>query len=158
MTTLLKKSRYSDFAALGVVVYQPRVSAQAIITTDDIRVNARCLVLMHLPEQPTELDPQEQKILEGMLGVLELQKHELMRVTIYGIEPDLGAIQAKIVEWAPEFILQLDMDLPVVAQQNCIQTFSPAYLRHNVQYKAQAYKSLLSLRAMLHGAPSKYNS
>lgn len=145
---LLKKLPYKQLAALGLVVYQPRTTAQVIIP-EHIRINARCLVLLYSAQFPANLDPQEQKILQGMIGVLDLQPQETMRATIYG--SDLQGVAEEISSWQPKFILQLSMELPHFLGQNCIQTYSPSYLKHNPQFKAEAYKSLLALQSKIHG-------
>lgn len=143
---MLKKLKYEQLAELGLVVYQPRV---ANIIPEHIRINARCLVLQHTLLMPVVLNPQQQKILLGMLSVLELSDDQIMHATIVGPQPNPVTIQTNIEQWQPEFILQLGMDMPDISRQNWIRTFSPAYLLQNPQYKAQAYKTLLSLRAML---------
>lgn len=132
------------------MVYQPRSAMQEIIP-EHIRIHARCLVLLYSAQSPAKLDQQEQKILQGMLGVLELQPHEIMQATVTGLAPDLQAVKQTISSWEPKFILQLSMELPVFLGQNCVRTYSPAYLKQNQQFKAEAYKSLLALRSQIHG-------
>lgn len=150
---MLKKLQYNALKALGLVVYQPR-NKQANIVPQHIRINARCLVLLYEQHQ---FEPQVQKIFTGMLSVLNLDPQEIMCATIQGADPDLAVVRAHIAQWQPEFILQLNMELPALVGQNCVRTYSPAYLLQNPQYKAQAYKTLLELRAMLHD-PIKCNS
>lgn len=84
-----------------------------------------------------------------MLSVLNLDNSQIMHATIYGPNPDLALLETYIHQWQPEFILQLGMELPFEGH-NFVQTFSPAYLLQNQQYKVQAHKTLLNLRAMLH--------
>jgi hypothetical protein len=153
---LLKKLEYEKLDYLGLVVYQPRKPTTHIIP-EHIRINALCLVLVYADQEPTAGNPQQQKILYGMVSVLELAANQIMYASIMGPEPDFNIIRAQIALWQPEYILQLSMETPVIVRQNCVRTFSPAYLLHNPQYKAQAYKTLLGLRATLHDT-SKYNS
>lgn len=152
-----------------MVVWQPRfgkhpeqvINSHAttnttIVVPQQIHINARCLVLQYSAQDisasyPHSLSSAEQKILSGMLSVLDLPANDIMQATIYATNPDLVAINAQIAPWRSKYILQLNMELPEVTEHNCIRTFSPGYLLHNPQYKSQAYKTLLNLRAMLHG-------
>lgn len=148
---LVRKLPYSALHALGLVVWQPR-RIQQVITPQHIRINARCLVLsFYVNEVSIARDLETQKILLGMLSVLQLEPYQIMQASIYGSEPDLALINSYILDWQPEYILQLSMEFPEVMPQRCVRTFSPQYLHENKQYKAQAYKTLLGLREMLHG-------
>lgn len=126
--------------ALGLRVWRPRA--------------VRCLVVQHCAHGIKHvLLPQEKKILTGMLGVLEIPAADLQQAIMYGNNPAvlLTQMQGLITRWHPEFLLLLDANLPDLQLRNVVQTFSPGYLMRNPQYKSQAYKSLLTLRAMLHG-------
>lgn len=85
-----------------------------------------------------------------MIGVLELQHKDVMHAWVYAHNPDVALVNHQIDQWQPKYILQLSMELPALGRQNCVQTYSAAYLLQHPQDKAQAYKSLLNLRAMLH--------
>lgn len=119
---------------------------------DQARINARCLVLLH-----EKLDTAATKILHGMLNVLNLPDKEIIQMTLLAKNLDIYELEIEIQDWKAEYILQLNMEMPGCDRKNWIQTYSPAYLQRNPQFKAQAYKSLLALRAMLHGS-SSFNS
>lgn len=149
---LIRKLPYNALHALGLVIWQPRC-AKHIIVPQHIRINARCLVLTFAAHNsPVKKNLEEQKILAGMLSVLQLDSLQIMHATIYGSSLDLPVISSQILEWQPEYILQLNMEFPEVITQNCVRTFSPECLQENKLYKPQAYKTLLHLREMLHGA------
>lgn len=153
---LLRNINHDALNALGLTVWMPRGFRHpefSPIVPELVRVNSRCLVLLYSPyNAPVPVQADAQKILTGMLSVLDLSADNIMQATIYGATPDLQAISTIIKQWQPQYILQLDMDLP---EFNigicCVRTFSPQYLLQNPQYKSQAYKSLLSLRAKLYG-------
>lgn len=155
---LLRNLNHNALNALGLTVWQPRGFRHpefSPIVAEHIRINSRCLILLYYPHNTPAppLPLTVQKILTGMLSVLELPEHVIMHATIYGATPDLQAISAIIRQWQPQYILQLDMDLPDFDLGSvCVRTFSPEYLLQNPQYKSQAYKSLLSLREKLYGA------
>jgi hypothetical protein len=153
---LLRNLNHNALNALGLTVWQPRGFRHpefAPIVPTQVRVNSRCLILLYCDrDTPETLQPATQKILTGMLSVLELPASDMMQATIYGATPDLQAISITIKQWQPQYILQLDMDLPEFNfGVSSVRTFSPQYLLQNPQSKAQAYKSLLSLRAKLYG-------
>lgn len=153
---LLRNINHDALNALGLTVWQPRGFRHpefSPIVPDQVRVNSRCLILLSCAHDvPVPLQPAAQKILTGMLSVLELPANNLMQATIYGATPDLQSISTIIKQWQPQYILQLDMDLPEFnIGVCCVRTFSPEYLLQNPQYKQQAYQSLLSLRAKLYG-------
>ncbi len=144
------------FSAFGLTIWQPRAlrhpvcAMQAtIIDQQPMCINARCLVMQYFSsiQQPVS------KILTGMLSVLALPSADLMYANIYAQQPDLQLITTTVAQWQPQFILQLNMELPVVMSgSNVVRTFSPSHLLHNPQDKPAAYKALLKLRVMLHGA------
>lgn len=156
---LLKSINHKALHGLGLAVWQPRPfrhPEKFHIVPQQIRINARCLVVLFCENNNAVAISKEQKtILNGMLSVLELPANDIMLATIYAdsaASPDLRAIAAVIGNWMPQYILQLSMELPELnVGPQCIQTYSPEYLLQNKQYKAQAYKSLLNLRAMLNG-------
>jgi len=153
---LLRNLNHEALNALGLTVWQPRGFRHpefSPIVPEQLRVNSRCLVLLYCEcDTPVPLEPAAQKILTGMLSVLDLSASDVMQATIYGAAPDLQVISAIIKQWQPQHILQLDMGLPEInIGRSCVRTFSPQYLLQNPQYKSQAYKSLLSLRAKLYG-------
>lgn len=131
----------------------------ANIVPMQIRIHAQCLVLLYSQQKTAALqfNPEEQKILNGMLGVLELPSQQIMTAVISAPWPQTSSIELQIQQWQPKYILQLDMLMPKLKSINCIQTYSPGYLLMNPQFKAAAYKNLLTLRAMLHGT-AKRNS
>lgn len=158
--TLLRNVNHDALNALGLTVWQPRAFRHpefSPIVPEQVRVNSRCLVLLYCARDTIEiLQPEVQKIFTGMLSVLELAPSDMMQATIYGATPDLQAISIIIKQWQPQYILQLDMELPEFNQEYdigafCVRTFSPQYLLQNPQCKLQAYKSLLSLREKLYG-------
>jgi hypothetical protein len=124
---------------LGIMVWQPRFGRHPLAEKPQ---NVRCLVMLQ-GEQSAQ-----PKILTGMLGVLELAKDQ-MQVVVMDQSVDQKSL---LQQYRPEFVLQLGMDLPLVAHSKCIRTYSPEYLAVHTQHKGQAYKDLLKLRAMLHGA------
>lgn len=140
-----------------MTIWQPRPfrhPEKFHIASSQIRINARCLVILFCSKNtPLAMSQDQETILNGMLSVLELPPNDIMLATIYGATaPDLAAIGTIIDSWMPQYILQLSMDLPALnVGPQCIQTYSPEYLLQNKQYKVQAYKSLLNLRAMLNG-------
>ncbi len=143
--------------ALGLTVWQPRGfrhPESSPLVPEFLRINARCLVLLYSASYtPVPLELAAQKILTGMLSVLELAANNIMQATIYGATPDLQVISTIIKQWQPQYILQLDIDLPEFDYGvSCVRTFSPQYLLQNPKCKSQAYQSLLSLRAKLYGA------
>lgn len=147
-------TKYEALDALGISIWQPRTSRHPTLIEQDtaiiaepLVINARCAVILFNPQ------PSSQKILDGMLSVLQLSSIELMLVKIYSKNADLQLVGDKLEQWNPQTILQLTMDIPAVANTRAVvQTFSPEYLMANVQYKPQAYKDLLTLRKILdHG-------
>lgn len=109
-----------------------------------LSINARCAVLLFNPQAGS------QKILDGMLGVLELSANQLMLIKMYASNPDLALVSENLHKLNPTNVLQLSMDLPTVSyNKTVVRSFSPEYLLSNVQYKAQAYKDLLTLRKIL---------
>jgi hypothetical protein len=153
---LLRNINHDALSALGLTVWQPRGFRHPEIlpiVPMRVRVNARCLVLLYCAGDSLQPLPlAAQKILTGMLGVLELPDKDIMQATIYGATPDIEAIAGIVKQWRPEYILQLDMDLPELnIGIPCVRTFSPQYLLQNSRSKSQAYQSLLSLRAKLYG-------
>lgn len=127
-------------SALGLTVWQPRT--------------VRCLVVQHCTTGWRHaLQPAAQKVLTGMLSVLELPESEYKLATLFGNNSSVlqTQLQGLIKRWQPKFVLVLDTALPSLNLPNVVQTYSPSYLQHNSQYKSSAYKSLLTLRAMLHG-------
>ena len=115
------------------------------IIPEPLIINAACAVILFKPKIAA------QKILSGMLSVLELPRKEYMIVRINSDKPDLEKINKKLQLWQPMTILQLSMELPVVTHAgNVVITFSPEHLQDNPQDKARAYKDLLSLRNILH--------
>lgn len=156
---LLKNVNHKALNALGLIVWQPRPfrhpEPDCCIVPQQLRINARCLVLLYSDKNgPVTISDAEHKILQGMLSVLEVPSADIMQATIYGSTPDLLAINAITSTWQPQYILQLSMDLPecAIGGTQLIRTYSPGYLLQNKQYKSQAYKALLTLRAILHGA------
>lgn len=136
---MLTKSKYDKLALLGIDIWQVKPKS------------VRCLVVQYCAQNTPEINPAENKILQGMVSVLELEEYDLMHVKISSLNPDLSRLHASIDQWRPKYILQLSMELPVLNRPNCVQTYSPGFLLQNPQYKPAAYKSLLHLRAMLHG-------
>lgn len=152
---LLKKIKYKHLQHLGIKPWEHKATNRAIgIVPDHVCIYAKCLVLLYSDD--ASAPAATQKILQGMLSVLDLAPSQIMRATILSADCTL-AIKQKIQQWAPRFILQLSMEVPAYNSVNCVQTYSPLFLAQNAQYKPQAYKSLLTLRAMLHGT-SKFNS
>jgi hypothetical protein len=148
---------------MGLNVWQPRAFrhpalslSTTLIAAEPLRVNARCVVLLFINGmQPEPINTSEQKILNGMLSVLELLPEELMLARIYSKEADLELVAANIQQWAPATVLQLSMELPAInVQMHLTRTFSPEYLMQNVQHKSTAYKDLLTLRKILHHGTS----
>lgn len=160
---MLKTVNYNALHGLGLSVWEPRAlkhpslaADNTLIIPDTIRINARCLVLLFTPQlTPAIIEVAEQKILTGMLGVLELSPDDLMVVNVYSQNPDLLLITSKLQQWAPYAVLQLTMDLPVLnVATNLVRTYGPNFLVHNPQHKAAAYKDLLTLRKILHHGTS----
>ncbi len=148
-------------------VWEPRVDKQQQLTQGqeasvlplEVRLHARCLIVLFVQQQAVDfrLSAEEAKIFSGMLSVLELPTQQTMTVIVRAPWPQNTVLNRYLEQWQPKFILQLDMQMPVLNSVNCIQTYSPGYLLINPQHKAAAYKKLLTLRAMLHGT-SKRNS
>lgn len=136
MNTLLTNVTNKKLHAMGLTIWQPR---------------ARCLVITFEPQNPAA-----EKILTGMLSVLNLPSKDLMLVKIDRTQPDWQLITDKLSQWPSNNILQLSMDIaPVkIKNINIINTFSPEHLLNNPQDKAQAYKDLLTLRKILHHGTS----
>lgn len=126
------------------------------LDTQPLRVNARCAILLFYPQLEEVIVPEaEQKILTGMVSVLELLPEQIMLVKIYSHNPDLELIAQQIQSWSPFAVLQLSMGLPKIqVNAHYVRTFSPAHLQQHVQDKGQAYKDLLSLRKILHHVAS----
>lgn len=115
------------------------------------RPRARCLVIVFEPQTSAA-----EKILTGMLSVLNLPSKDLMLVKIDRMQPDWQLITDKLSQWPSNNILQLSMGIaPVkIKNINIINTFSPEHLLNHPQDKAQAYKDLLTLRKILHHGTS----
>jgi hypothetical protein len=151
---LLESVNYEALSALGLNVWQPRPyrhpavdTKNTVIVAEPLRINARCAVLL--------FEHTEKQILDGMLSVLNLIPEEVMLLRAYGDNLDFAQIQEYINQISPYSLLQLSMDLPaIMVNAQLSRTFSPVFLAANPQYKAQAYKDLLTLRNILHHGTS----
>lgn len=150
---MLKNLKYNQLQQLGIKVWQARETVPMSVP-QTIRINARCLIMLHnhLEHKDYSLSPAAQKILHGMISVLELPVHEQMLAIVNVKTPEINLLQTKIAAWNPLYVLQLSMDLPEIITGKCLRTYCPEYLAANPQHKGQAYKLLLTLRSMLHGA------
>jgi hypothetical protein len=146
---MLRNVSINTFARLGIQVWQPRLQH---IICEPLRFKARCAVILFTDTQ--NLSVAMQKILDGMLSVLNLDRTEYMLLKVAAIA-DLNAVVAKVKSLQCETVLQLDMQQPaLVCAVPVVRTFSPEYLLENTQYKAQAFKDLLTLRNILHHVTS----
>ena len=97
-TNIVKKIRsMKKLAKLGLVVYQPRA---LIVVPEHIRINARCLVVQYAGTSCQQsVNPQERKILLGMLSVLELAANQIiMSVTVFAQQPYNRLLSILVVE------------------------------------------------------------
>lgn len=139
-------------------MWQPRafkhpekINATTQIVAEPLRIYAACVVLVFFPQPTfTTLDAAEQKILDGMISVLNLNATQLMVAKVFSVEPDCNLLAHRIAEWQPKTVLQLSMQMPAIqCAAPIVCTFSPQYLLHNAQHKPQAYKDLLKLRKLI---------
>ncbi len=154
---LTENLEYDKLAALGLQIWQPRafrhpntLSQATLFDSPQVRINARCLVVLYFAHlTQVQMSEAEQKILAGMISVLNLPAEQIMQVNIYSLAPDLNLINKTLAQYRADTVLQLGMDCFPLDLPNCIRTFSPQYLSQNPQHKAQAFKDLLSLRKIL---------
>lgn len=116
--------------------------------------NARCLVL--LPETINKQTPEEEKILTGMLNVLELQPKEICIAWIQ--TEDSTILRAELLKWAPESVLIMGEALATsmaevingLKHAMIIQvTHHQKHLLQSPEDKKKAYRDLLSLKQTL---------
>lgn len=147
---------------MGITVWAPRAfrhphsSRGTIIAPDILRIHAQCAVLVFIPQESViPLSEPEQKILDGMISVLNLDPDQLLLVKVYSAEPDITLLENTLQQWHPHTVLQLSMQTAAVQCNAPVTvTFSPQYLLHNAQHKPQAFKDLLTLRNILHHGTS----
>ncbi len=160
---LFRNVSYKSLSALGITLWQPRPfrhavynSQSTLIVPEQLRINARCAVLLFIPDLINSMiTAAEQKILTGMLSVLELNRQDLMLVRIYSKQPDLALVATTLQQWLPATILQMDSSVTEInILAPVVRTYSPEYLLLNPQHKPQAYKDLLTLRKILHHGTS----
>lgn len=145
---------------LGVPQWYPRKSQHPWYQEDRVIVEVfpaifkvKCLVL--LPMQKSNMkfyDPKVNKVLTGMLGVLDLAPEELSIAKIYAVDEQLTAqdwqqVLLEVDRFQPKFVLQLDKTGPLGRNDKTwLQTYHPDHLRHNQQDKVAAYHDLLTLK------------
>jgi hypothetical protein len=149
---------------LGIQQWWPRKlrhpwykTQQVVVTVTPAILLVKCLVLLPLKKnEKTELTPAVEKILTGMLSVLDLAENELSIAKIYArteqlTEQNWQQVFTEIAVWQPRFILQLDKTAPVCSYPTIVgQTYHPEHLWQNQQDKAAAYKDLLAFKNKLH--------
>jgi len=135
---LLNVVNHNYMHKLGLTVWEPR---DPLLIVEPLRINARCAILLFADE--------DQKILHGMLSVLELSADQMM---LLKVKQQYKLLLARIESWQPSTVLQLSMDVPALdLSMHVSRTYSPNFLAQNIRYKAEAYKELLSLRKIIHG-------
>lgn len=149
--------------AFGLKVWQPRAFRHPQLAADvtkivaePVRINARCAVVVFIAQDvESQLQAAEQKILTGMISVLNLSDTQYMLIKIYSQKPDFNLIAETINRWQANSVLQLDMQYDLLAcSMPVVRTFGPQYLLQHPEHKAQAYKDLLTLRNILHHGTS----
>lgn len=136
-----KLPNYNVLKALGLDLWHPR---DPQLSPEPLIINAKCAALVFNPE------PDNEKILTGMLSVLTLNSEDLMLVKIYSTNPDLASIAQRLQVWQAKNVLQLNMQIPAIPGiAKLIRTYSPDFLANNPEYKPQAYKDLLKLKQQL---------
>ena len=150
-------------AQIGIQQWYPRklqhpwYSRQPIIVDVAPAIfQVKCMVL--LPCQQTHpFDYNTNKILTGMLGVLQLTATQISIAKIYTKEHELDAnawlqVWQEVGNFQPEFILLLDKGARVGGRTDPSLTisFHPQHLAKHPPDKAEAYRDLLTLKEKLH--------
>ena len=145
---------------LGVALWYPRKlqhpwykENRVIVEVSPAIFHVKCLVLLPMQKSSIEFyDPKVNKVLTGMLGVLDLTPDELSIAKIHAVNKQLTVqdwqqVLLEVDRWQPKFVLQLDKTAPLCCNDGSwVQTYHPVNLVQNPQDKAATYNDLLTLK------------
>lgn len=137
--------------AIGVQQWLPRKHfgpwSGSLLVSDSPLFCAACLVL--LPENPAK-NIEQQKILMGMLNVLNLNADELCIAWLQGplMRDQEHMIGHEVAKWSPYSVLIMGENLASIKGLNAhVQvTYHPETLLQSKELKSKAYRDLLNLR------------
>lgn len=141
--------------AIGIQQWLSKEQPGSLLISDNPLFCAACLVL--LPENPTK-NIEQQKILTGMLNVLNLNADELCIAWLRGpLMRDQGhMVGQEIAKWSPYSVLimgenlaqqLLDTEGSIKGLNALVQvTYHPEILLQSKELKNNTYRDLLNLR------------
>ncbi len=158
--------------AMGIQQWLPRNKPGSFLVSDNPLFCAACLVL--LPDRSVLLNPEQKKILSGMLNVLALNAEECCIAWLRGSfrQDQIQMIGQEIVKWSPYSVLvmgepfaqqlldtdrsldELRVDFQSITGANALVqvTNHPEVLLHSKELKSKAYRDLLNLRDQIASA------
>ncbi len=162
-----KLERSQQYQVLQAMGFSPWLSkAETPLLSIQPVFNASCLVI--LPEKLQSSDQEANKILNGMLKVLEidLEKIAVSWVKEVDFSKDQQNLQQEIVKWSPKTVLMMGEEAAQAVLSNYAAidtlreephwipdskiflqvTFDPIFLKEFPEHKKKAYQDLLRLR------------